>query len=205
MARPAERRNREQNVAASMSCRRVGYLGAITDSERQGLRPIGATAYETAARTGILLSQLLAIPGLWIFQGVLPEDTDIPRIPHVVSAGQRVLLVESVAWPPGSYRITKDGRIRCDGTYTGQSVRTLMAAVSYWRHSLPSDHRVSAVVVVHPTSHGRLELPAATAPDVLWTSGDNAVRVIRPYLPQVCQPVSIEVLTALTDATSTGP
>src|SRR5262249_50744991 len=37
-----------------------GRLNVITDSERRALRPIGNTAYQVAARTGMLLADLVA-------------------------------------------------------------------------------------------------------------------------------------------------
>ena len=75
-----------------------GSLDTVTDSERRGLRPIGMTAREVAARTGVLLR---ALPGALVFQGVRPAAEELPRIPHAISAGRRLILVESVAWPAG--------------------------------------------------------------------------------------------------------
>src|SRR6516162_8910334 len=88
--------------ATALPGRCHGSLDVITDSERRGLRPIGTTAREVAARTGALLNDLLALPGVRIFQGVRPDAApDMPRIPHAVSAGRQLILIESVAWPPG--------------------------------------------------------------------------------------------------------
>ena len=202
MARSADRRIRAQGITAAISRRRcIGRLDGITDSERYGLRSIGATAGEAAATTGRLLAGLLVIPGIWIFQGVLPEDADIPCVPHVVSAGRRTLLIESVTWPAGRYHVTRDSRIRCDGTYTGQSLRTLIATLAYWRQRLPADQRVGAVIVVHPIDPGPLELPGPATPDIVWTSGDEAVGVIAPFLSRERTQVSLTVLTALAAAT----
>ena len=177
-----------------------GSLDAITDSERRGLRPIGSTAREVAIRTGALLTDLLALPGVRIFQGVRQAAVDAPRIPHAVSAGHRLVLVESVAWPPGRYATTPAGQIHCDGVYIGQSVRPLIAAVRHWRQALPRGHRVSALVVVHPTAEGELALPAATAPDLAWARASDAVRDIRAHLPRGRQPVSIKAVAALVAA-----
>src|SRR5215470_11068945 len=95
---------------------------------------------------GALLTDLFALPGVRIFQGVRPAAADLPRIPHVISAGHRLVLVESVAWPPGRYAATAAGQIHCDGVYTGQSVLPLLTAVRHWRQALPRGHRVSALV-----------------------------------------------------------
>ena len=70
-----------------------------------------------------MLGELPAGPGVRIFQGVRPAAAeDLPRIPHAISAGRRLILIESVAWPPGRYQARADDRIHCDGTYIGQSV-----------------------------------------------------------------------------------
>jgi hypothetical protein len=175
-----------------------GSLDVITDSERRALRPIGTTAREVAARTGELLSGLLTLPGVRIFQGVRPATAvDMPRIPHAVSAGRHLILVESVAWPPGRYAARATGRIHCDGTYIGQSVRPLTNAVRHWRETLPRGHQVSALVVVYPAAEGDLRLPAATTRDLAWTCPDHAVRDIRARLPGRKQPASMRAVAAL--------
>jgi hypothetical protein len=177
MARPVDRHGMRPAMPPPMAPHQLGNLDRITDSERNALRPIGSSALETAQRTSELLASLLALPGVLIFQGVQPSEADIPRIPHVVSAGRRVVLVESVTWPPGSYHATQDGRIHCDDVYIGQSVGPLIAAVLYWRETLPRDHGVSAVVVVHSTG-GELMLPPGKMREVTWTGAQEAVQVI---------------------------
>jgi hypothetical protein len=190
-------------VPATLLARRYhGSLDAIADSERRALRPIGTTAHEIAARTGVLLADLVTFPDVRIFQGVRPAGADVPRIAHAVSAGRMVVLVESVAWPPGRYLTTTTGRIHCDGVYIGQSVRPLIAAVRHWREVLPRTHRVSAVVVVHPTADGDVALPPATARDLAWVHADSAVDDIRQRLPRGRQAGSRTVVAALLAATT---
>ena len=202
MTGPADRWITDPAVMATMLSRRYhGSLEAITDSERCALRSIGATAHEVATRTGALLADLTALPSVRIFQGVRSAAADMPRIPHAVSAGRRLVLVESVAWPPGQYITTAAGRIHCDGIYIGQSVCPLIAAVRRWRKTLPRGHRVSALVVVHPTTEGDLALPVATVRDLAWAHADDAVRNIRSYLPQGRRAVSMRAVTALVAAT----
>lgn len=180
-----------------------GSLDTITDSERRALRPIGATAYEVAARTGVLLAALLGRPGVHIFQGVRPAPADgAQRIPHAISAGRQLIFVESVAWPPGRYTADADGRIHCDGTYIGQSTLPLVNAVRHWRQMLPRGHLVSALVVVHPTAEGELALPAAVARDLAWTSAADAVRDIGARLPRGRQAASTRAVAALVAATA---
>jgi hypothetical protein len=183
-----------------LSRRCHGSLDAITDSERRGLRPIGTTAREVAARTGALLADLFALPWVRIFQGVRPSAADLPCIPHVISAGRTLVLVESVAWPPGHYAATAVGRIHCDGVYIGQSVRPLITAVGLLWEALPPGHRVSAVVVVHPTAGGELALPAPSRPDLGWTRAGDAIHEIKAHLPSGPQPVSVSAVAALVAA-----
>ena len=72
-------------------------------------------------------------------------------------------------------------------------MRPLIAAVRHWRQALPRGHRVSALVVVHPTAEGELALPAATAPDLAWARACDAVRDIRAHrLPDV-YPVAVDL------------
>jgi hypothetical protein len=120
----------------------------------------------------------------------------------VVSAGRTVVLVESVAWPPGRYAATAAGQIHCDGVYTGQSVRPLITAVRQWREALPRGHRVRALVVVHPTAGGELALPAPASSDLGWARAGNAVHDIQAHLPRGRQPVSVSAIAALVAATT---
>jgi len=199
MTQPGERSD-TAHVVPPARCH--GRLGTIIDSERRALRPIGSSAQEVAERTGELLRDLFALPTVHIFQGVRPTAADTPRIAHVIIAGRQVVLVESVAWPPGSYDAAATGLIYCDGTYIGQSVRPLMDAVRYWRATLPPGHWVSALVVVHATAAGDLTLPASRARGLAWASADDAVHDIRARLCRVRQAISIRAVAALVAATA---
>jgi hypothetical protein len=179
-----------------------GSLDSIIDSERRALRPIGISAREAAARTGDMLTVLFAHPGVQIFQGVRPAAADLPRIPHAISAGREVVLVESVAWPPGRYVADASGRIYCDGTYTGQSVRQLSTAVRNWREALPYGHRVTGLVVVHPYAEGDLDLPRRVARAIAWARAADAVTRIRARLPRRQEPASMLAVAALAAATA---
>jgi hypothetical protein len=179
-----------------------GRLEAITDSERRSLRPITATAYEVAARTGELLADLTTIPSVRIFQAVRSAGVDVPPIPHAISAGRQLVFIESVAWPQGRYETAENGRIHCDGTYIGQSVDPILAAVRYWRKILPKSHHVSAMIVVHPAAEDDIKLPAATQDDLVWVHADNAVREIRQRIVSGRQVVSRNVVAALIAATA---
>lgn len=189
-----------------MAARRYhGNLDMITDSERRALRPIGSSAYEVAARTGALLADLMALPGVRIFQGVRPVGTDLPRIAHAVTAGRRLILVESVAWPPGEYTLAPSGRVLCDGTYIGQSVRPLIVAVQHWREALPNGHRVCAAVVVHTCADGDPGLPPSAGRDLLWMPARDAVPEIQKRLLPGRTAVGGRALAALVAATLTPP
>jgi hypothetical protein len=177
-----------------------GSLDVITDSERRSLRPIAATAYDVAVLTGELLADLLVIPGVRIFRGVRAAGTALPLIPHAVSAGRQLVLIESVSWPPGCYETAADGHVHCDGTYIGQSARPLTATVRHWRESLPKSHHVSAVVVVHAAAEGQVTLPAATPGDLAWVRAEDAVRDVRQRILCGRQDTSRDLVAALVAA-----
>ena len=194
---PVDRRITGPGVlAARLASRFHGSLDAITDSERRALRPIGTTTRDVAERTGELLAGLLDRPGLWAFQGIRPTPASQPRIPHAISAGRQLVLVESVAWPPGRYTTTPACRIHCDGVHIGQSVAPLLAAIEHWRATLSCNHQVSALVVVHPAAQGTLTLPA-TAGGLAWSRGCDAVRHLTGLLPHGRQPTSLRLIGEL--------
>lgn len=204
MMKPGDRWTAGPGGPAALLFRRYhGSLDSITDSERRALRPIGTTAHEVAMRTGVLLADLFAFPNVQIFQGIRPMIADAPRIQHAISAGRQVMFIESVAWPPGQYAVaTATGRVHCDGMYIGQSVRPLIAAVWHWREILPDDHRVTALVVVHPAGQGDLTLPAAVARDLAWACAGGAIQEIQARLPCGQEEVSMTAVTALAAATA---
>ena len=203
MAGHADRRSSIAPVPAAVLSRRChGSLDTITDSERRGLRPIGITAHEVAVRTGALLMDLFTLPGVWIFQGYARRPGDVPRIPHVVSAGHVLVLVESVAWPPGRYATTATGQVHCDGVYIGQSVWPLITTVRHWRQALPRGHRVHALVVVHPIADGDLALPAPDRPELGWAAASDAFHDLRACLPRGRRPASATAIAVLAAATT---
>jgi hypothetical protein len=194
------RRIRAEVSPTLLKQRYHGTLGAITDSERRSLRPITATAYEVAACTGELLADLIAIPSVRIFHGVRPAGADLPPIPHAITAGRQLIFIESVAWPPGRYETAESGRIHCDGTYIGQSVRPLIATVRHWRKILPKSHQVSAMIVVH-ASGGDVTLPTAMSGDLAWVHAHDAARDIRERILCGRQSLSRNLVAALISAT----
>jgi hypothetical protein len=206
MTTPADRRpTRPTAPLASVITRRsLGNLDEVTDSERRALRPIGTTAHEIAVLTAELLDQLLAFPSVRIFHGIRPADASQPRIPHAISAGYQLILVDSVAWPPGEYSATPLGQIYCDGRYIGQSVLPMTTAVRHWRAKLPADHQVTGLVIVHPTPDRALAPapPAPIAADLFWARAHEAVRDLSGRLPAGRQPVSLPAMKALVAATS---
>ncbi len=177
-----------------------GSLDGIADSERRGLRPIGTTAREVATRTGALLADLLAFPYVWTFLGVGLAGADAQAIPHAISAGPHLILVESVAWPPGNYVMSADGRIHCDGVYIGQSASALARAVRCWQRILPPDHQVRAVIVVHRAIDGAMDLPAPNE-DLSWVLAEEASRHIRAGLRDCGPSPSRAALLVLARAT----
>jgi hypothetical protein len=191
MTRSADRLGKKRGTSTARPASRFqGSLEEIIDSERRALRPIGTTARDVAERTGALLSDLLDCHDLWVFQGIRSATPGSPRIPHAISAGRQLILVESVAWPPGRYATSSTGQIYCDGTYIGQSAGPLLAALDHWQAVLSSGHQVNALVVVHPTVPGALALPAS-ADGLSWSTACDAVRALMGLLPQGPQPTSL--------------
>lgn len=178
-----------------------GNLDAITDSDRRALRSIASSAHEVAAGTGGLLAELIDIPGVRIFHGVRIEGADLPPIPHAISAGRRLVLIESVAWPPGHYETEADGRIYCDGIYIGQSVRQFIEAAGLWKKILPERYQVTAMIVVHCCG-GAIRLPATSADPLAWARAEDAADAIRRYLPSSKEGISRNLLAALISATA---
>jgi hypothetical protein len=141
-------------------------LDSLTDEEARPLRPIGMSVLEAALRTGALLGRLSTAPGVRLFAGVRVTERT-PPIGFLVSTASQLLLVESVAWPSGTYTLTPQGGILCDGTDIGQSVRPLRGSVRLLRR-LSRRRLVGAVVVVHPTGTGTPSLPAGTPAGPAW-------------------------------------
>jgi hypothetical protein len=185
--------------------RYYGNLDGINDSELRPLRPIGSTAREVAGRTGMLLTDLATDPSVRIFHGVRPAGPGLPLVAHAISAGRRLVLVESVAWPPGRYEAGPDGRIHCDGTYIGQSVQALRSAAGQWAGLLPRNHRVMAVVVVHPAGKGEIALPAGGRKDLAWVLADDAIAELKSCIAGGGRSVSRNTVATLLAATAVDP
>jgi hypothetical protein len=196
----ASRRLRLITPPRVLDQRHYGTLDAIADSESRPLRPIGMTAREAADRTGILLTELLSVPSVRIFHGVRPPGPGLPPVPHAISAGRHLILIESVAWPPGRYEAAADGRIRCDGTYIGQSARALRAATRQWAELLPRNHHVMAIVVVHPAGGEEITLPPNREPDLGWVLASNTIAELRRRTAGGGQAVSRNAIAALADS-----
>jgi hypothetical protein len=180
-----------------------GTLDRITDSEHRALRSVGISAHDVAVRTGELLDGLVGRSDVRIFHGVQATGLTLPAIPHAVTAGRLVVLIEAVAWPPGCYEVASGGSVHCDGTYTGQSVGPLLASVAHWRGTLPAGHRVGAVVIVHPGPGSGLLLPAQTS-ELRWTLAADAVCRLGAWLDGQRRPASRTALVSLLEATDVG-
>ena len=84
----ASRRLQSITPGFALEQRYFGNLNAITDSEQRPLRPIGSTAREVAARTGVLLTDLASDPSVRIFHGVRPADPRLPLVPRSTRPAQ---------------------------------------------------------------------------------------------------------------------
>jgi hypothetical protein len=168
---------------------------ATTDAPPAALRPIGTTAKAVADHTGDLLAELLDSPSVRIFRGVGPAPGGGPGrggegvaqavpVSHAVAAGRALVLVESVAWPAGHYELDDDGRVVSDGVWIGQSVAPLMRTAAAWRSILPRSHRVTALVVVHPSADGAVTVAPRRFPDVALVDAVGCHCEIRSALPE---------------------
>lgn len=194
----ALRRVRAQVPEPLLRQRQYGDLAAIEADEGRPLRPVGMAISEVVGRTDALLSKLIAIPSMRIFRGVRPPGAGRPVATHAVSAGRQLILLESVAWPPGSYRMDPTGRVCCDGEYIGQTIRSLSGSVSTCRGLLPRSHQVSALVVVHRTGPGDYALPAG-GKELGWALADDLPRELQARLGRQRSTVSRHIIAALTE------
>jgi hypothetical protein len=173
-----------------------GELPAAATAGSRSLRTVGADSDEIVARTDARLSALTVMPGVRIFRGVRGGNPARVVAMHAVSAGPVVVLVESVAWPPGHYQLDGTGRVRCDGVPTGQTVEELVASVAECRRLLPRDHQVSALVSVHRTGSDGYVLPLPERA-VSWTFDDDLVATLTARLAWHSASVSRHVVAAL--------
>jgi hypothetical protein len=156
-----------------------GNLDDVAAGLLRPLRSIGMATADVAVQTGALLTGLISNPGVHVFHSIRAISARSAVVAHAVTAGRTVTLVESVAWPPGRYRVAENGRVECDGRYIGQSVDLLLAAVRHWRGALPRTHRVTAIVVVHRTGPGDYELPVALPSELEWAEPEAALVALR--------------------------
>jgi hypothetical protein len=120
----------------------------------------------------------------------------------VLVAGRRVVLIESITWPPGRYVLGEGCRIICDDMRTGQSVRPLVASIDRWRTTLPPDHTVAALIVVHPIGMGTLNLPDSPQPDLVWSLAGSAISSLYTLLPSGTWTASDAVLAVFRNASA---
>jgi hypothetical protein len=175
-----------------MTHRLYGNIDRLTDCEQRPLRPIGMSVQEVATRTRDVLARLGEAPGVRVIAG-LRLGPDVPPIAFAVSAGNRVVLVEPVAWPAGAYSTTPQGGVLCDGTYIGQSVRPLLGAVRHLRRRLHK-REVAAVVVVHPSGVGTPALPMTAPAGLSWLPPEEVCRhLVRRLRSRVTVPKKLSV------------
>jgi hypothetical protein len=171
---------------------------AAADDDHRALRPVGACCREVASRTDEVLAGLTDIPSVRIFRGIRPTGARRAVAAHAVSAGRLLILVESVAWPPGGYAVDAAGRVCCGEHPIGQTTGPLVAAVRALRVVLPINHRVTAMVAVRRSGgDGHLRLPADTRL-VSWVFADELALRLRARLSRYPRTVSRHTIAALT-------
>lgn len=200
------RRVRCQVPARLLHRRWHGDLTAISTEEYRHLRPIGMARADAVRRTEDLLRPLIDIPSVRIFRGVrlIAAGTGGPGAAFAVTAGRIVLVVEPVAWPPGSYLMDATGQIRCDGRFIGQSAGPLAAGVAALRARLPRTHRVRALVAVLPIADGAFVLPVPTK-EVAWTLARDLPITMHAELARRPRTVSRHIIAALLPDGSSRP
>jgi hypothetical protein len=176
---------------------RYGDLSEVTGDDGRPLRPVGMSVADVVVLTDAQLGPVTELPGTRIFQGVRLPGVSRPVASHAVSAGRLLVLIESVAWPPGEYRVDATGRVRCDDQYIGQTVRSLCNAVHAYRRVLPGRHQVCAFVVVHRLADGQYLLPPRTA-DLRWALADDFPAQLHAMLTPHLSAVSRHTIAALT-------
>lgn len=175
--------------------RRHGELPPATAGGNRSLRSVGADGAALAVRTDTQLGGLTVLPGVRIFRGIRAGDPARVVATHAVSAGPVVVLVESVAWPPGNYGLDRGGQVICDGVPTGQATTGLERAVARCQALLPRDHQVRAVVSVHRTGSSDYLLPSPGR-TVSWTFAEDLVETLMPHLAPYAAAVSRHVVAA---------
>lgn len=192
----AFRRLRTTVPAPLLRQRRYGDLAGFADDDSRPLRPVCVSLTEVLARTDAMLSPFTAFASVRIFQGVRVPGAARPLASYAVSAGRLLVLIESVAWPPGRYQTDASGRVRCNDQYIGQTVRALCRATRACRTLLPRSHQVCALVVVHRTSDGGYLLPADTG-RLRWVLADDLPRDLHALLSPHLSSVSRHTIAAL--------
>ena len=140
----------------------------------------------------------LSLPGLHIFRGLRSPGLPGPPVAHGVAVGRSVVLIESVAWPPGRYSVAETGAVLCDGIRTGQSINYLRQAVGGWELGLSAAYRVSALVVIH--GEGQILLPEAVE-RVCWVRSEDLVAWLAAMLDGYPL-IGLRAISLLLDRTS---
>lgn len=146
---------------------------------------------ELAVRlTGDLLARYLTdIPAARVFHQVTWPGTDYPEVDHAVLCGHRLVLIDSMIWPPGKYSVDRQGYVQRDGKSFGGGALVLGEAARAFQLLLPR-LEVRGVVVLWPETADRTASNTWEGTDVAVTDAEGFVREVGEWLAG--QPTTVD-------------
>src|SRR5699024_1450072 len=108
--------------------------------------------------TAELLDEYLSrLPGVRMFHSLALPGSVFADIDHAVLRGNRLVLVESKAWLPGTYRTTEDGVLSRNGQRYRGGASNLDSAVAAYLEILPH-LEIRGAIVIYPNRNGRVDI-----------------------------------------------
>jgi hypothetical protein len=153
---------------------------------------------ELAVRlTGDLLARYLAdIPAARVFHQVTWPGTEFPEVDHAVLCGHRLVLIDSMIWPPGRYSVDRQGYVQRDGKSFGGGALVLGEAARAFQLLLPR-LEVRGVVVLWPESSDETVSSTWEGTDVAVTGAEGFIREVGDWLAGQPTTVDRNVLAVL--------
>lgn len=135
-----------------------------------------------ARATAQQLEPIFVIPGAKVIHSLgWPGRPDL-SIDHGILCGDRLALISSQAWPPGTYTMDNHGFVLRDGWHFPGGETYLPHAVVAWRQRLPH-LQVAAFIVVHTTSPGAaVRVHVSTTASMAVVRGEDAAEQLGGWL-----------------------
>lgn len=132
------------------------------------------------------------LPGVRVFHGLALPGSVFADIDHAVLRGHRLVLVESKAWLPGTYRTTDSGALSRNGQRFRGGSSNLDTAVAAYRELLPH-LEVRGAIVIYPNRMGDVAVAedSATTSTVVPMTPEGFVRDTGGWL--ATQPATVDV------------